>query len=132
MKIPKSFTRRHPSTNTAACQAIRRDACRVLRRVAGDMALRPRDFTIREHRQRRREVDVFALHTDSLLVEIKHPAGAEGGVLMSYRTCRNRDDLTGGRETLSPSNRWPATRATQTSSPRFAWWPGVVVERSTP
>lgn len=98
MKIPKSFIRRHPSTNTAACEAIRRDACGVLRRVAGDMALRPRDFTIREHRQRRREVDVFALHTDSLLVEIKHPAGADGGVLMSYRTCRNRDDLTGGRE----------------------------------
>jgi hypothetical protein len=98
MKIPKSFTRRHPSTNTAACQAIRRDACRVLRRVAGDMALRPRDFTIREHRQRRRDVDVFALHTDSLLIEIQHPAGVEGGVLMSYRTCRGRNDLTGGRD----------------------------------
>ena len=98
MKIPKSFTRRHPSTNTAACQAIRRDACCVLRRVAVDMALRPRDFTIREHRQRRRDVDVFALHTDSLLIEIQHPAGAEGGVLMSYRTCRGRTDLTGGRD----------------------------------
>jgi len=97
MRFPKSFTRRHPSTNTAACQAIRRDACRVLRRVAGDMALRPRDFTIREHRLRRPDIDVFALHTDSVLMKIQHPAGAEGGVLMSYRTCRGRDDLTGGR-----------------------------------
>jgi len=98
MKIPKSFTRQAPSTNTAACQAIRRDACRVLRRVAADMALRPRDFTIREHRQRRRDIDVIALHTDWVLIEIQHPAGAEGGVLMSYRTCRGRDDLTGGRD----------------------------------
>ncbi|MFC4345005.1 hypothetical protein [Cupriavidus numazuensis] len=96
MKLPKSFTSQ--STNAAACQTIRQDACRMLRRVAGDMALRPRDFTIREHRQRRRDVDVFALHTDSLLVEIQHPAGAEGGVLMSYRTCRGRNDLTGGRD----------------------------------
>ncbi|WP_439673135.1 NERD domain-containing protein (plasmid) [Cupriavidus necator] len=98
MKLPKSFTRWHQPTNPAACQAIRRDACRILRRFAGDMALSPRDFTIREHRQRRRDVDVFALHTDSLLVEIQHPAGAEGGVLMSYRTCRGRNDLTGGRD----------------------------------
>ncbi|KAB0599719.1 MULTISPECIES: hypothetical protein [Cupriavidus] len=98
MKLPKSFIRRHQPTNSAACQAIRRDACRVLRRFAGDMALSPREYTIREHRQRRRDVDVFALHTDSLLIEIQHPAGAEGGVLMSYRTCRGRNDLTGGRD----------------------------------
>lgn len=98
MKLPKSFIRRHQPTNSAACHAIRRDACRVLRGFAGDMALRPRDFTIREHRQRRRDVDVFALQTDSLLVEIQHPAGAEGGVSMSYRTCRGRNDLTGGRD----------------------------------
>ncbi|TDF62894.1 hypothetical protein [Cupriavidus sp. L7L] len=100
MKLPKSFTRWPQPTNPAACQAIRRDACRILRRFAGDMALSPRDFTIREHRQRRRDVDVFALHTDSLLVEIQHPAGAEGGVLMSYRTCRGRNDLTGGRDNV--------------------------------
>ncbi|MNL77218.1 hypothetical protein D3C87_2033480 [compost metagenome] len=62
------------------------------------MALSPRDFTIREHRQRRRDVNVFALQTDSLLVEIQHPAGPEGGVSMSYRTCRGRSDLTGGRD----------------------------------
>lgn len=98
MKLPKSFTRRHQPTNSAACQTIRRDACRVLRRFAGDMALSPREYTIREHRQRRRDVDVFALHTDSLLIEIQHPAGAEGGVLMSYRTCRGRNGLTGGRD----------------------------------
>ncbi|SDD58577.1 hypothetical protein SAMN05216345_111150 [Cupriavidus sp. YR651] len=98
MKFPKSFLNRHTPANSAACQAVRRDACRVLRRVAGDMALSPRDYTIREHRQRRRDVDVFALHTDSLLVEIQHPAGADGGVLMSYRTCRSRDDQTGGRD----------------------------------
>ncbi|MCY1197498.1 hypothetical protein D9M68_152370 [compost metagenome] len=100
MKLPKSLTRWPQPTNPAACQAIRRDACRILRRFAGDMALSPRDFTIREHRQRRRDVDVFALHTDSLLVEIQHPAGAEGGVLMSYRTCRGRTDLTGGRDNV--------------------------------
>ncbi|GMG94650.1 hypothetical protein Cmtc_58700 [Cupriavidus sp. TKC] len=70
----------------------------MLRRFASDMALSPREYTIREHRQRRRDVDVFALHTDSVLVEIQHPAGADGGVLMSYRTCRGRNDLTGGRD----------------------------------
>lgn len=98
MKLPKSFIRRHQPTDSAACHAIRRDACRILRGFAGDMALSPRDFTIREHRQRRRDVNVFALQTDSLLVEIQHPAGAEGGVSMSYRTCRGRSDLTGGRD----------------------------------
>ncbi|SPS02234.1 MULTISPECIES: hypothetical protein [Cupriavidus] len=98
MKLPKSFLSRHSSTNSAAGHAIRRDACRVLRRFAGDMALRPRDYTIREHRQRRRDIDVFALHTDSLLFEIRHGTGQEGVVHMSYRTCRGRDDLTGGRE----------------------------------
>ncbi|MFC4523600.1 hypothetical protein [Cupriavidus pinatubonensis] len=98
MKLPKSFFGRHSSTNVSAGQAVRRDACRVLRRFAGDMALSPRDYTIREHRQRRREVDVFALHTNSLLVEIQHSTGQEGGVRMSYRTCRGRHDLTGGRD----------------------------------
>lgn len=98
MKIPKSLTRRHVPTDTAACQMVRRDACRILRRVAGDMALAPRDFTIREHRQRRRDVNVFALQTEALLVEIHHPAGAEGGLSVSYRTCRGRNDLTGGRD----------------------------------
>ncbi|MFS8981466.1 hypothetical protein PO002_45220 [Cupriavidus necator] len=98
MKLPKSFFGPHASTNSSACQAVRRDACRVLRRFAGDMALSPRDYTIREHRQRRRDVDVFALHTSSLLVEIQHGPGQEGGVRMSYRTCRGRNDMTGGRD----------------------------------
>jgi len=98
MKLPKSFTHRHTPFNPAVCQVIRQDACRLLRRFAGDMALRPRDFTIREHRQRRRDVTVFALHTDSLLIEIRHPTDSGGGVCMSYRTCRGRADLTGGRD----------------------------------
>ncbi|WP_427308730.1 hypothetical protein [Cupriavidus sp. H39] len=96
MKLPKSFFAPFPD-NPAACQDVRRDACRVLRRFAGDMALRPRDYTIREHRQRRRDVNVFALQTDSLLVEIQHPPGAEG-IRMSYRTCRGRNDMAGGRD----------------------------------
>jgi len=97
MKLPKSFFSSHPTVNASACQTVRRDACRLLRRFAGDMALHPRDFTIREHRQRRRDIDVFALHTESLLVEIQHAPGAEG-IRMSYRTCRGRNDLTGGRD----------------------------------
>ncbi|MBP0624783.1 hypothetical protein [Cupriavidus consociatus] len=97
MKLPKSFFKSPSQGNPAAREALRRDACRVLRRFAGDMALRPRDFTIREHRHRRRDINVFALQTDSLLVEIQHPPGAEG-VRMSYRTCRGRDDLSGGRD----------------------------------
>jgi len=97
MKLPKSFFVFPLPDNQAACQALRRDACRVLRRFAGDMALRPRDYTIREHRQRRRDVDVFALQTISLLVEIQHAPGAEG-IRMSYRTCRGRQDFTGGRD----------------------------------
>lgn len=96
MKLPKSFFAPFPD-NPAACQELRRDACRVLRRFAGDMALRPRDYTIREHRQRRRDVNVFALQTESLLVEIQQVPGTEG-VRMSYRTCRGRNDLTGGRD----------------------------------
>lgn len=97
MKLPKSFLSPQAPDNQAACRALRRDACRVLRRFAGDLALSPRDYTIREHRQRRRDVDVFALQTESLLVEIQHPAGAEG-IRMSYRTCRGRQNFTGGRD----------------------------------
>lgn len=97
MKLPKSLLISHAPGNSSACLAVRRDACRMLRRFAGDMALSPRDFTIRAHRQRRRDVDVFALHTDSLLVEIQHEPGVSG-VRMSYRTCRGRNDLTGGRD----------------------------------
>ncbi|WP_454754721.1 hypothetical protein [Cupriavidus necator] len=97
MKLPRSFFAFPSPDNPAACQALRRDACRMLRRVAGDMALRPRDYTIREHRQRRRDVKVFALQTDSLLVEIQQAPGVDG-TRMSYRTCRGRADLTGGRD----------------------------------
>ncbi|MFC4524733.1 hypothetical protein [Cupriavidus pinatubonensis] len=97
MKLPKSFLITPSLDNPAACQALRHDACRMLRRFAGDMALRPRDYTIREHRQRRRDVKVFALQTESLLVEIQHPPGAKG-IRLSYRTCRGRNDLGGGRD----------------------------------
>lgn len=95
MKLPKSLLRPHAPGNPAACLVLRRDACRMLRRFAGDMALRPRDYTIREHRQRRREVAVFVLQTESLLLEIQHRPGADG-IRMSYRTCRGRNDLSGG------------------------------------
>lgn len=96
MKIPKSFLPHSSPEGRPACQTFRRDACRVLRRFACDMALRSRDFTIRSHSHRVRAVDVFALQTDSLLVEIQHSAGA-GGVQMSYRTCQGRGDRAGGR-----------------------------------
>lgn len=104
MKLPKSFLRPHAPGNPAACLSLRRDACRMLRRFAGDMALRPRDYTIREHRQRRREVAVFALQMESLLLEIQHPPGADG-IRVSNRTCRGRNDLSGGRNNAidSPS-----------------------------
>ncbi|RWA55716.1 hypothetical protein AU476_06315 [Cupriavidus sp. UYMSc13B] len=97
MKLPKSFLMSPSPDNPAACQALRRDACRVLRRFAGDMALRRRDYTIREHRQRRCDINVFALQTHSLLVEIQHAPSADG-IRMSYRTCRGRQDFTGGRD----------------------------------
>lgn len=97
MKLPKSFLPTASFVRPAACQTVRRDACRLLRRFASDMALRPRDYTIREHCHRRSRVEVFALQTDALLVEIQHADGAAGGVRMSYRTCRGRGDLAGGR-----------------------------------
>ena len=70
MKIPQSFTRSRCPSNTAAGAILQRDASRVLRRVANDLALRQREYSIRTRRQRRRLVDVFALHTDALYFEI--------------------------------------------------------------
>lgn len=72
MKIPHSFTRSRCPKNTAAGAILQRDASRVLRRVANDLALRQREYSIRTRRQRRRLVDVFSLHTDALYFEISH------------------------------------------------------------
>lgn len=97
MKLPKSFHLSRSPDNTQACTTLKRDASRVLRRVACDLALRQRDYTIRSHRQRRRQADVVALHTDSLYLEIAH-APAEPAVSVRFRTCRGRNDLAGGRD----------------------------------
>lgn len=97
MKIPKSFTRPHQPGNAAACATLKRDASRVIRRLACDLSLRQRDFTVRERRQRRRQADLYALHTDTLYVQIAH-ASQQSAATMSFRTCRGRDDLTGGRD----------------------------------
>lgn len=96
MKIPESFTRSRCPKNTAAGAILQRDASRVLRRVANDLALRQRDFSIRTRRQRRHLVEVFSLHTDALYFEISH-APADTKVHVQYRTCAGRHDLGGGR-----------------------------------
>lgn len=97
MKLPKSFINPHAPANPAACHTLRQDACRVLRRFAGDLSLRPRDYSIRSRRQHRHQTEVFSLHTDSLYVEIAHASHRET-VRMSYRTCHGRSDLAGGRD----------------------------------
>lgn len=96
MKIPHSFTRSRCPKNTAAGAILQRDASRVLRRVANDLALRQREYSIRTRRQRRRLVDVFSLHTDALYFEISH-APADQKVQVRYRTCAGRNDHGGGR-----------------------------------
>ncbi|GLC98118.1 hypothetical protein Tamer19_75270 [Cupriavidus sp. TA19] len=97
MKIPKSFTQPHQPGNAAACASLKRDASRVMRRLACDLSLRQRDFTLRERRRRRDATDLFALHTDTLYVQITH-APQQSGARLSFRTCRGRDDHTGGRD----------------------------------
>ncbi|RDK11708.1 hypothetical protein [Cupriavidus lacunae] len=97
MKIPKSFTDPHQPGNTAACATLKRDASRVMRRLASDIGLRQRDFTVRERRQRRNATDLYALHTDTLYVQIAH-APQQNAARLSFRTCRGRDDHTGGRD----------------------------------
>ncbi|SCU77285.1 conserved hypothetical protein [Cupriavidus necator] len=62
MKIPKSFTQPHQPGNAAACATLKRDASRVMRRLACDLGLRQRDFTVRERRRRRDATDLYALH----------------------------------------------------------------------
>ncbi|WER50737.1 hypothetical protein CupriaWKF_30750 [Cupriavidus sp. WKF15] len=97
MKIPKSFTRPHQPGNAAACATLKRDASRVIRRLASDLGLRQRDFNVRERRHRRHQADLYALHTDTLYVQISH-APQQTAASMSFRTCRGRDDHTGGRD----------------------------------
>lgn len=97
MKIPKSFTQPHQPGNAASCANLKRDASRVFRRLACDLGLRQRDFTVRERRHRRHQADLYALHTDSLYVQIAH-APQQNAAHMSFRTCRGRDDHTGGRD----------------------------------
>ena len=70
MKIPKSFIQPHAPGNATACASLKRDASRVIRRLANDLGLRPREFAVRERRQRRHQADVYALHTDTLYVQI--------------------------------------------------------------
>ncbi|WP_416046969.1 hypothetical protein [Cupriavidus basilensis] len=97
MKIPKSFIQPHAPGNATACASLKRDASRVIRRLANDLGLRPREFTVRERCQRRQQGDVYALHTDTLYVQIAH-APQQSAARMSFRTCRGRDDYTGGRD----------------------------------
>ena len=97
MKLPKSFIHPLLPTNPAACLALRKDACRMLRRVAGDLSLRQRDYTIRARRRPRHQAEVFTLHSDSLCVQIEHST-ARSTALLSFRTCRCRQDHAGGRD----------------------------------
>lgn len=103
MKLPKSFTRPHAPCDAAARATLHRDASRVLRRVAGDLSLRQRDFTIQARRQHRHKVEVFSLQTDSLCFEIAHAAD-RSTAKVSFRTCKGRDDLSGGRDNMVPLN----------------------------
>ncbi len=96
MKIPRSFTEPHQPGNAAACATLKRDASRIIRRLASDIGLRQRDFTVRE-RRRRHQTDLYALHTDALYVQIAH-APQQSVARLSFRTCRGRDDHTGGRD----------------------------------
>ncbi|QUN32928.1 hypothetical protein KB879_36535 (plasmid) [Cupriavidus sp. KK10] len=96
MKIPKSFIQPHQPGNAAACATLKRDASRVIRRLTSDIGLRQRDFTVRERRHRR-QMDLYALHADALYVQIAH-APQQKAVSLSFRTCRGRDDHTGGRD----------------------------------
>ncbi|WP_316157819.1 hypothetical protein [Cupriavidus sp. BIC8F] len=97
MKIPKSFNQPHQPGNAAACATLKRDASRIIRRLASDIGLRQRDFTVRERRRRRHQTDLYALHTDTLYVQIAH-APQQNAARLSFRTCRGRDDHTGGRD----------------------------------
>ncbi|WP_029043257.1 hypothetical protein [Cupriavidus sp. WS] len=97
MKLPKSLIQPHIPSNPAACQVLRKDACRVLRRVAGDLALRQRDYTILARRRPHHQAEVFTLQSVSLCVQIEHST-ARSTALMSFRTCRGRQDHTGGRD----------------------------------
>jgi hypothetical protein len=97
MKIPKSFSVPHTPDSSAACDIFKRDASRVLRRVAGDLSLRQRDYAIRGRRQKRHRAEVIALHTDSLYLQIEHST-ARSTALMSFRTCNGRQDCSGGRD----------------------------------
>lgn len=99
MKIPKSFTHPHVPDNRSACATLQRDASRVLRRFAGDLSLRQRDFDIRARRQRRHQVEVFSLHTETLCVQIAHGPD-RNAASVSFRTCRGRGDMSGGRDNV--------------------------------
>ncbi len=96
MKIPKSFIQPHQPGNAAACATLKGDASRIIRRLASDIGLRQCDFTVRERRHRR-QTDLYALHTDTLYVQIAH-APQQTAARLCFRTCRGRGDHTGGRD----------------------------------
>ncbi len=89
----------YPTASARQCCGLcnpQRDASRIIRRLASDIGLRQRDFTVRERRHCR-QMNLYALHTDTLYLQIAH-APKKTAARMSFRTCRGRDNHTGGRD----------------------------------
>jgi len=97
MKIPKSFLSSDFASSSGAVNVLHRDASRFLRRIASDLHLSDADVTLRLHKDSAKVAGSISLHSDSLCVLVAN-AKHRPGISIVYRSCRGRDDHSGGSD----------------------------------
>ncbi|AME28609.1 hypothetical protein [Burkholderia sp. PAMC 26561] len=95
MKFPRLFYSDRTAASAGTTAALQRHAARVLRRVAHDLHLRSHEIVVQSGRRTRS--GRVSLRTETLFLDVLDKP-CKQGVAFSFRTRRDRKDLTGGGE----------------------------------
>ena len=110
MKFPRLFYADRTAASAGATAALHRHAARVLRRVAHDLRLRTHEIVVQPGR--RFSNSRVSLRTETLFVDLLDKPCRQG-VAFSFRTRRDRTDLTGGGENYVPLEQLETTAGYQ-------------------
>src|ERR1700712_3703564 len=95
MKFPRLFYSDRTAASAGTTAALQRHAARILRRVAHDLHLRSHEIVVQSGRRTRS--GRVSLRTETLFLDVLDKP-CKQGVAFSFRTRRDRKDLTGGGE----------------------------------
>ena len=110
MKFPRLFYADRTAASAGTTAALHRHAARVLRRVAHDLRLRTHEIVVQPGR--RFSNSRVSLRTETLFVGLLDKPCRQG-VAFSFRTRRDRTDLTGGGENYVPLEQLETTAGYQ-------------------